>query len=125
MTHRHHDRRRPPARALAALALAAALAQGCYHYRVAARGEAGANPSTFPRARTLHNFAWGLVQDTSLLGVCAQDEALSSVRTSTNLGFALLTIATLGLYAPARVEYECVNPTPATGRIGAVPRPRS
>lgn len=100
------------------LAVLLASAQGCYHYRVAASGPAGANPSTFPRAMTLHAVLWGLVQDDSLAHVCAQDEALARVRTTSNFGYTLLTVVTLGIWAPVRVEYECANPTPAPGTIG-------
>jgi Bor protein len=94
------------------------VSAGCYRYRVVASGEAGANPSTFPRTETLHSFLWGFLQDNSLTSVCAEDEALSSVRATTNLGFALITVITVGIYAPAQVEYQCVNPTPDTGVIG-------
>jgi Bor protein len=108
-------------RALACCALAVLLAAGCYRYRVVASGEAGANPSTFPKTETLHSFLWGLIQDQSLTSVCEPDEALSSVRATTNLGFALITVVTLGIYAPARVEYQCANQAPDSGVIGARP----
>lgn len=100
------------------LALLLASAQGCYHYRVAASGPAGANPSTFAQSATLHAVLWGLVQDQSLEHVCAQDEALARVRTTSNFGYTLLTVVTLGMWAPVQVEYACANPTPATGTIG-------
>ena len=107
--------------ALTALVCAALLvgsAGGCYRYRVVASGEAGANPTTFPRSETLHSFFWGLLQDSSLTGVCAADESLSSVRATTNLGFALITVLTVGIYAPARVEYQCASHAPEPGVIG-------
>jgi hypothetical protein len=93
---------------------------GCYRYRVVASGEAGANPATFPRSETLHSFFWGFLQDSSLTSVCAEDESLSSVRATTNLGFALITVMTAGIYAPAQVEYQCANRTPDTGVIGGL-----
>lgn len=96
------------------------VAAGCYRYRVVASGEAGANPATFPRSETLHSFFWGFLQDNSLTSVCAEDESLSSVRATTNLGFALITVVTAGIYAPAQVEYQCVNRTPDTGVIGGL-----
>ena len=100
------------------LALLCAATQSCYHYRVAAAGAAGANPSTFPHSMTLHATFWGLVQDRALENVCAQDEALSRVRTTSNFGYTLLTMVTLGIWAPLHVEYECANMTPRTGTIG-------
>jgi hypothetical protein len=100
------------------LALLLASAQGCYHYRVVAAGPAGANPSTFPQSTTLHAVLWGLVQDQTLEHVCAQDEALARVRTTSNFGYTLLTVVTLGMWAPIQVEYACANPTPAPGTIG-------
>ena len=111
----------PPswARARAVCAWAVLLVSaGCYRYRVVASGEAGANPATFPRSETLHSFLWGFLQDNSMLSVCAEDESLSSVRATTNLGFALITVITAGIYAPAQVEYQCSNRTPESGVIG-------
>jgi len=103
---------------VALLALLLLGSQGCYHYRVSAAGPAGANPSTFPHATTLHAALSGLAQDKALESVCAKDEALARVRTTSNFGYTLLTVVTLGLWAPIHVEYECANPTPATGTIG-------
>jgi hypothetical protein len=100
------------------LAFLLASVQGCYHYRVAAAGPAGANPSTFSQSATLHAVLWGLVQDQTLEHVCAQDEALARVRTTSNFGYTLLTVVTLGIWAPVQVEYACANPTPAPGTIG-------
>jgi hypothetical protein len=100
------------------LAFLLASAPGCYHYQVAAAGPAGANPSTFPQSATLHAVFWGLGQDQTLEHVCAQDEALARVRTTSNFGYTLLTVVTLGMWAPVQVEYACANPTPAPGTIG-------
>jgi Bor protein len=111
----------PAARAVV-LAVLLASPSGCYHYQVAAAGPAGANPSTFPQSATLHAVLWGLVQDQTLEQVCAQDEALARVRTTSNFGYTLLTVVTLGIWAPVQVEYACVNPTPAIGTIGGGPR---
>lgn len=107
----------PSARAVV-LAVLLASTPGCYHYRVAAAGPAGANPSTFPQSATLHAVLWGLGQDQTLEHVCAQDEALAHVRTTSNFGYTLLTVVTLGIWAPVQVEYACANPTPAPGTIG-------
>jgi Bor protein len=111
----------PSARAVV-LAVLLASTPGCYHYQVGAAGPAGANPSTFPQSATLHAVLWGLVQDQTLEHVCAQDEALARVRTTSNFGYTLLTVVTVGIWAPVQVEYACVNPTPATGTIGGGPR---
>jgi hypothetical protein len=100
------------------LAVLLASTPGCYHYQVAAAGPAGANPSTSTQSATLHAVLWGLGQDQTLEHVCAQDEALAHVRTTSNFGYTLLTVLTLGLWAPVQVEYACANPTPATGTIG-------
>jgi hypothetical protein len=104
------------------LAMLLVSTQGCYHYQVVASGPAGANPGTFPRSTTLHAVLWGLLQDQTLEHVCAQDEALARVRTTSNFGYTLLTVLTLGIWAPVQVEYACANPTPATGTIGGSPR---
>jgi hypothetical protein len=45
---------------------------------------------------------------------------LYEVRVSTNFGFALITVATLGIWAPATVEWSCAA-VPAEG--GNLPIP--
>ena len=85
------------------------FATGCYHYRAWMPDVAA--PATLPESRTLWTLAWGLVQPDVRPDNCAA-KALAETTVSTNLGFSLLSVATLGFVAPATVEWRCAKPCP-------------
>jgi hypothetical protein len=39
------------------------------------------------------------------------------VRVKTNLGFALVTVATLGIWCPVQVEWKCGKPCQVVGKM--------
>jgi hypothetical protein len=95
-----------------ALVLVLGTAPGCYHYRIK-------DPESSVSAsgkRTVHSLAWGLIQQDTPTGNC-EGKGLAEVRVTTNLGFTLLTIVTLGFWAPAQVEWQCRPPEPPEGEI--------
>src|SRR4051812_39456768 len=79
------------------------LSSGCYHYRAAPAHVAAA---TQPRRETLWSLAWGAVQQRVEPKNCPR-VGLAEVTVSTNLGFALLTVVSLGFAAPATVAWTC------------------
>jgi len=90
-------------RILLALALMWSLG-GCYHYRLTPQN---ATPAVRVSRKTVHSLAWGLVQ-TNLdgKGVC-MGNGVTDVVFTTNLGFILLGVVTLGIWVPSQVEYAC------------------
>ncbi|MDX2056724.1 MAG: hypothetical protein SFV24_02910 [Gemmatimonadales bacterium] len=83
-----------------------ALLAGCYQYVVTPPNpEAG----TEYRTRTGHSLFWGLVKSRieTPEAVCQQSQTLADVTVSSNLGYSLLTIATLGIWSPMTVKYRC------------------
>jgi Bor protein len=88
-----------------ALALASALA-GCYHHRLVPRN---VTPAVRVPKQTVHSLAWGLVQ-TNLddQGVC-MGNGVTDVVVSTNLGFILIGVVTLGIWVPSQIEYACAS----------------
>ena len=94
----------------------ALLGTGCFHYRLAVVSPDGQilPPATESETATLWSFAWGLVQPTVRPGRC-QGNGAAEVITTTNFGFALLTVVTLGLVAPAQVEWRCAKDRPTQG----------
>ena len=102
-------------RAAAAL-LCLGLSSACAHYRVQAPGAAGAS-ATEARSETLWSLGWGLVQERPRVDNC-QDQALAEVTQSTNLGFALISVLTLGLAMPQQVEWRCAKAQPTPGDLG-------
>ncbi len=105
------------------VAVAVALA-GCYHYRVTVPQP---NPATDIESRTVHSLFWGLVQEDTTARNCAPGQslgALDEVRVTTNLGYAVLTVVTLGIWSPHDVAWRCAKRQEPTGTIGAGPSPR-
>ncbi len=83
--------------------------------------------------RTVHTLAWGLLtRDTrsthceagapdAVATVCEQSNAIDQVRVSSNFGFALLTVVTLGFWSPVQLEWHCAKPVEPPGEIGSLP----
>jgi len=108
-----------------AVLLCLAIGAACYHYRAQVPEAAGA-PATEYVGDVVWSFVWGLVQENPRIDNC-QGQALAEVRVTSNFGFALMTVATLGLVAPARVEWRCAKAQPTGGEIrlpGDTTRPR-
>jgi hypothetical protein len=78
---------------------------GCYHYRASAVNLA---PATEPQSVTVWTYAWGAVQQDVQPTDCA-NQALQQVEVSSNFGFALLTVVSLGFVSPATVEWRCAK----------------
>lgn len=111
--------------ALLVSAITLVIGQACYHYRAVpvqpiTEDEPGGAPAaaTEYESETVWALAWGLVQERPDIDNC-EGQGLAEVRVTTNLGYALLTIATLGFASPARVEWKCAKATPSPEPIGA------
>lgn len=120
-------RSRPSCRARSVAGLLAGLlvvGQACYHYRAvpvepATEEEVGGAPAlaTDYEGETVWALGWGLLQERPFIDNC-QGQPLAEVQVTTNLGFTLLTIVTLGFASPARVQWRCAKPTPTDTPIG-------
>ena len=88
---------------------------GCYSYRIATQAQEGAEVTKV----TAHSWFWGLAQSPKQLTTPDCDTlgalGMSQVRVRTNLGYALLTVVTLGIYCPMQLEYKCSKPCPKEG----------
>ncbi|HSP78724.1 MAG TPA: hypothetical protein VLQ93_09360, partial [Myxococcaceae bacterium] len=78
------------------------------------------NPATEPQQKTVHTLAWGLLTRPQTVSAvtCAPSNALDQVHVSSNLGYSLLTVLTLGFWAPLRVEWQCARRHEEEGFIG-------
>ncbi len=109
-------------RSIAVAALALTL-QSCYHYRVSS---AKSDPGTEYQRKTVHSYLWGAVQkrDNGIDVVATNCDAvninkLDEVRVTTNLGYALITVVSLGIWSPMQIEWKCAKPCTTVGEIGA------
>ena len=99
--------------------LSAALSfSSCYTYRVATSAQAG---SELSKPVTAHAFFWGLIQKPAEIHtpVCDSLEVngLSEVIVKTNLGYAAITVVTLGIWSTMKVQWRCSKPCKKTGSL--------
>lgn len=90
--------------------LVVTFSTGCYSYKVDVP-EQQAPRATEVHSETGWSFLWGLVERPPEIDNC-QGPGLAEVSYETNLGFALITVVTLGTVAPATVEWQCAAPDP-------------
>jgi hypothetical protein len=98
------------------------LTQSCYHYRVSS---ANFDPSTNYSKKTVHSFLWGAIQKrTNGIDVVTdncdslQINKVDEVRVTTNFGYSLINVVTLGIWCPMQIQWKCAKPC---GRIGTIP----
>ena len=102
---------RPAQNSLRALIITLSVLTGCYHYRVAVPDPSVA---TEYQRRTTHALFWGLVQENITAADCLSN-SINGVRVTTNLGYALLALVTLGIWMPMEIEWRCgkeASPSP-------------
>jgi hypothetical protein len=102
---------------------------GCYRYHLLAPEP---DPVVTSCRRTVHTLAWGLItRDTrstycegavpdTVASACRQSNAIDQVRVSSNFGFTLLTVLTLGFWSPIQLQWHCAKPVEGRGEIGEI-----
>lgn len=98
----------PTYRALRVAVFLLLLAQpACYRNAVVAPPP---DPVTEWRGQTVHSLFWGLVKSRDPVARdCQPRTGLNMARNNTNFGFALLTVVTLGIWSPTRLEWRCAR----------------
>jgi Bor protein len=93
------------------------LNESCYHYEVATKAQPATN--TVPEKITVHSFLWGLYQSPKIITTPLCDtlevNGVSKVKFTTNFGYSLITVITLGIYCPVQIEWYCSKPCSPTG----------
>jgi hypothetical protein len=68
------------------------------------------DPVTEWRGQTVHSLFWGLIKSRDLTAQdCAPSNGLDIARNTSNFGFALITVVTLGIWSPTRLEWRCAR----------------
>lgn len=90
----------------------------CYNFKVATRAQAGTEA---PKPVTAHSFFWGLAQKPVKISTPICDSldvnGMAEVTMKNNFGYSLITVVTLGIWCPMRVEYKCSKPCKKTGSL--------
>jgi len=85
--------------------IALAATSGCYHYRVTPANTA---PADDGHSTTKHSFFWGLLQERAEEPNC-QGNGAAEIVASTNFGYALVSVVTLGIWVPLHLEWKCAK----------------
>ena len=90
--------------------------QSCYHYRVLTTQS---DPATEPQEKVLWSYAWGLINKPKdfIVPNCDNKNALDEVTMTTTFGGALLTIITIGIVSPVKVQWRCHKPPQRIGDL--------
>lgn len=84
--------------------------QGCYHYRIINTNN---DPGTEYRDTVVRSYLWGLVNKPQNFHVpnCTDScAAIDEIVVSKNFGQSLLTVITLGIVSPVKVQWKCHKP---------------
>jgi hypothetical protein len=91
------------------------MLSGCYSYRIGTHAQAGSETTR----KTVNSYFWGLVQSPKEITTPNCDSlgvnGMAEVRTQTNLGYAVITVVTLGIWSPMKIEWKCSKPCQKTG----------
>ena len=94
------------------------LLSSCYSYRVATQAQAGTE--TF-KTITAHSLFWGLVKKPTEIHtpLCdsLQINGLAEVTVKSNFGYSLITVFTLGIWSPIKLEWKCGKPCKKSGEL--------
>ena len=92
------------------------LASACYQYRLTPVGpdRQPLRAATEPQEVTLWSFGWGLAAQPLVQPDC-QGNGTAEVTASTNLGYTLLTVVTLGIVVPVQLEWRCAKDAAGNG----------
>lgn len=90
--------------------------QSCYHYRVLTTQS---DPATELQEKVLWSYAWGLINKPKefIVPNCDKKNALDEVTMTTSFGGSILTIITLGIVCPVKVQWRCHKPLQRVGDL--------
>jgi hypothetical protein len=94
--------------------LALLLLQGCAYHRLVVKNPNPADQTYHPVSSTA--LGWGAIEEQKVADKC-ETSLLSEIRVRTSLAQALVTVLTLGLVQPARVDYRCSKAPTGVGTI--------
>jgi hypothetical protein len=78
---------------------------GCYHSRVA---PIRSLPADDGHSVTEHALVWGLYQARAEQPDC-QGNGVAEVTATSNLGYSLISVVTLGFWMPSELEWKCAK----------------
>lgn len=93
------------------------LTSSCYTARI----ETHAQPGSEVSKQTVNFFFWGAIQSPKRITTPICDSlgvnGVAEVTVRNNFGYSLITVVTLGIWSPTRVEWKCSKPCQKTGTL--------
>lgn len=93
------------------------MMSSCYTARVATQAQAGTETSR----QNVNFFFWGLVQKPARITTPVCDSlnvnGMAEVTVKNNFGYSLITVVTLGIWSPTRLEWKCGKPAQKVGNL--------
>lgn len=90
---------------------------GCYTTRVATQ----AQPGSEVNSKTVNSFFWGLVQSPKRITTPICDSlgsnGMAEVTVKNNFGYSLITVVSLGIWCPTKIEWKCGKPCQKIGSL--------
>ncbi len=78
-------------------------------------------PGTEWKSKNLNSFLWGLIRQDLPITNCrlanGQRLGIEEIRVGRNLAQVLVTLLTLGIWAPTRISWRCARPPSPTGTL--------
>jgi len=98
------------------------ILQACTTTKIVSKYDCNTFANNPVYSKTTWSFAWGLVQPKDIDPKCESTaNHLNKVVVKNNLGFALISVASLGIIMPQRLEWCCAPPNPPVDTLGRKP----
>lgn len=89
----------------------------CYTYRVETKAQAGSEVSH----ANVNSYFWGAIKSPATITTPLCDSlnvnGMAEVTVKSNFGYSLITVVTLGIWSPSRVEWKCGKPCQKVGNL--------
>jgi hypothetical protein len=93
------------------------MLSSCYTYRVETKAQAGTEVSH----ANVHSFFWGAIKKPAVITTPVCDSlgvnGVAEVTVKSNFGYSFITVITLGIWSPSRVEWKCSKPCQKVGGL--------
>lgn len=105
---------------LSAIIFSVYTLQSCSTIRIVTKYDCDTFANNPVNRKTLWTYAWGLVQPKDINPKCdSRSNHMNKVAVKDNLGFSLISVITLGIVMPHRIEWCCAPYTPPAGTLGS------
>ena len=85
------------------------LVAGCASFEIEGAGDVDLGPDRKTESETIHGSFWGIKWKDRAISKCEKNHELYRVEYHDNALYAIISVASLGLYVPQSVEWWCAK----------------